>query len=293
MAMQLSPIILLQSDESGRLHEDKKNSSSGTALTRCKSSNHLLGQANAVGIIGGASVFSTLIFLEKLVWWSSKTGEECIPFVVCNDPNISRQLPFHPAKCKNSIHLNQDTLVENLRSKRVFLEQSGVHCIVMPCHKSHAWLVEVSEGCSVPFLSACVCVARELKEAKLKPLEAGSNPRIGLLGADTALMIGHYQEQLERQGFEVVLLDKATMEHTVIPAILALNRKDMEGARNLLRIAIQVLLIRAVNCVILASDEFLGVLPRGDPLLKKCVDPMDALARSTLRWAKSTEKIHK
>lgn len=87
----------------------------------------------------------------------------------------------------------------------------------------------------------------------------------------------------------MVLPDKATMEHTVIPAIEALNRKDIEGARNLLRIALQVLLVRAVNSVILASDDIKDLLPLDDPLLKRCIDPMDALARSTINWAQSAE----
>jgi hypothetical protein len=84
-----------------------------------------------------------------------------------------------------------------------------------------------------------------------------------------------------------VLPDKATMEHTIIPAIEALDRNDMEGAQNLLRIALQVLLVRAV---ILASEEMRDVLPEDDPLLKKCIDPMDALARSTIKWAQAAEK---
>lgn len=89
------------------------------------------------------------------------------------------------------------------------------------------------------------------------------------------------------QGFEVVLPDKATMEHTVIPAIEALSRKDIEGARTLLRIALQVLLVRAVNTVVLASDDMRELLPQDDPLLKKCVDPLDALARSSIKHAQS------
>jgi hypothetical protein len=87
-----------------------------------------------------------------------------------------------------------------------------------------------------------------------------------------------------------VLPDKATMEHTIIPAIEALDRNDMEGAQNLLRIALQVLLVRAVNTVILASEEMRDVLPEDDPLLKKCIDPMDALARSTIKWAQAADK---
>lgn len=92
------------------------------------------------------------------------------------------------------------------------------------------------------------------------------------------------------QGFEVVLPDKATMEHTIVPAIEASNREDMEGARNLLRIALQVLLVRAVNTVVLASDDLRDILPQDDPLLRKCIDPIDALARSTIKWAKAVER---
>ncbi|KAK9268327.1 hypothetical protein L1049_000075 [Liquidambar formosana] len=283
----LQSSILVQSDGGGNMPESKKISSSGTTLTGC---------SNTVGILGGVSVFSTLIFLEKLVWWSSRDSEECLPFVVCNDPALNRELQFHSSfpslDRKNArIQLNHGPIVDNLRCKRAFLEQSGARCIVMPCHLSHAWHGEISEGCSLPFLHVGECVARELKEAKLKPLEAGTDVRIGVLATDATLKAGFYQEKLQDQGFEVVLPDKATMEHIVIPTIESLNRKDIEGARNLLRVAIHVLLVRAVNTVILASDEMQGLLPRDDPLLKKCINPMDALARSTIKWAQSTEKV--
>lgn len=87
----------------------------------------------------------------------------------------------------------------------------------------------------------------------------------------------------------MVLPDKETTEHIVIPAVEALSKRDVKGARNLLKIAVQILLVRAVNSVILASDELQGLLPHNDPLLKKCIDPMDALARSAIKWANSWE----
>lgn len=89
------------------------------------------------------------------------------------------------------------------------------------------------------------------------------------------------------QGFEVVLPDKATVEHTVIPAVEALNRRDFE--QNLFKIALQVLLVRAVNRVVLASDYLDQLLPMGDLLWTKCIDPMDALARSSVKYARSAE----
>ncbi|KAM1061733.1 hypothetical protein ACFX13_026774 [Malus domestica] len=290
-AVQVSSV--LQTNESGNLPESKKVRNSGLPLTRC----HVLSQPNTVGIIGGVSVYSSLLFLEKLVWWSLKDGGECPPFIVCSDPTLYKELPIrsllHSLKRSTSsaqILSNNWPVIESLCRKRAFLEHSGARCIVMPCHLSHAWHDQISEDCSLRFLHIGECVARELREAKLKPLEKGSNVRIGVLAADATLTAGFYQEKLQSQGFDVVVPDKQTMEHLVIPTIEAIKRRDMEGARNLLSIAVQVLLVRAVNTVIIASDELQGVLPPDDPLLKKCIDPMDALARSTIKWAKATGK---
>lgn len=92
------------------------------------------------------------------------------------------------------------------------------------------------------------------------------------------------------QGFEVILPDKATVEHIVIPAVEALGRKDFEGAKNLFRIGLQVLLVRAVNRIVLACDDLQELLPLDDPLLAKCIDPMDILARSAVKYAQSQRR---
>ncbi|KAK9101950.1 hypothetical protein Sjap_019204 [Stephania japonica] len=288
--------VLLHTDGSGISPVSKKSSRSGTApLNRRTISSPR--QVNGVGVIGGVSAVSTLSFLEKLVKWSSREGEETVPFVVCCDPVLNKELLFYEI----SPYLNQKSsdsprdhtpVVKNLQERRLFLEQAGACCIVMPCHISHAWHNEISDSCSVPFLHISECVAKELREANMKPLEAGSNLRIGVLATDATLTAGFYQEKLQSQGFEVVLPDKATMEHTVIPAIEALNREDIEGARNLLRVALQVLLVRAVNTIILASDDMQGLLPRDDPLLRRCIDPMDALAKSAVEWAQSAANVN-
>ncbi|GAV65995.1 Asp_Glu_race domain-containing protein [Cephalotus follicularis] len=289
-----SSSILLQTDESDKWPGSNKASGLNTASTNCDS---LLSQANTVGIIGGVSVDSTLNFLRKVVEWSSRHEKDSPPFVLCSDPVLNKELLTHERNCMPYVNcksersqLDLTPVMENLRGKRFFLEKSGARCIVMPCHISQSWYDEVSKGSTIPFLNMGECVAKELKEAKLKPLEAGSPLRIGVLGTNTTLTAEFYQDKLQSEGFEVVLPDKATMEHTVIPAIEALNRKDIEGARNLLRIALQVLLVTAVNTIILASDDMRDLLPQDDPLLKKCIDPMDALVRSTIKWAQSAVK---
>ncbi|CAA2976768.1 probable amino-acid racemase [Olea europaea subsp. europaea] len=289
------PSIFIGNLSRNRINHRTKRSLSKSKKIIC--SNHipksLINQENTVGIIGGLSTISTLTFLEKMVYFSLKNNEECFPFIVCSDPAIlKRELSVHHSMVYAKHvpkEVNHGLIIENLRGKREFLEKSGSRCIVMSCYVCHLWHEEVFKGCSVISLNMFDCVARELKEAKMKPLEAGSSIRIGVLASD--LVAGSYQKKLQIQGLEAVLPDKPTVEHIIMPAIEALNKNDIEGARNLSRIAIQTLLIKGVNLVILGSDEFQELLPRDDPLLKRCLDPMDSLARSTVKWAHSDARM--
>nr|DAD27107.1 TPA_asm: hypothetical protein HUJ06_028575 [Nelumbo nucifera] len=198
--------ILLHTDDNGNWVECKRRSGSRSAPSSNQTSSSLLSQANTVGIIGGVSAVSTLNFLEKLIFWSSKDGEENLPFVVCSDPVLNKELLSHERSGFPYLNtktapaqLDHTSVVENLQHKRAFLEHSGARCIVMPCHILHKWHGEVSQGCSIPFLHVGECIALELKEANLKPVEAGSNVRIGVLATDTTLAAGFYQEKLETQ----------------------------------------------------------------------------------------------
>ncbi|KAJ3671215.1 hypothetical protein LUZ60_008641 [Juncus effusus] len=223
---------------------------------------------NTVGVIGGVSAASTLTFLQKLVELSSQHGAQPLPFLVCNNPALDAKA----------------SVVENLQQQRMFLERSGARCIAMPCQTLHVWHDEISKGSSVPFLHIGDCVAKELRRAKMKPVEAaGHNVRVGLVAHNCTHTIKQYQEILNSEGYEVVYLDKATVEHTVVPAVHSLKRKDGQGARQLLRIAIQVLLIKGVTVVILASDDICQILPKDDPLFDKyCINPIHSLARETV-----------
>lgn len=91
------------------------------------------------------------------------------------------------------------------------------------------------------------------------------------------------------QGFDIAVPDKTTMEHAGVPGLSALYRRDMVGARNLLRIAVHVLLVSAVNKVVLACHDMPTAFEPTDPLLLKCIDPIDALARATVKWAQAAK----
>lgn len=197
-SMSTSSVIF----ESDHLSNSKKSCVLDSSLSvRGASGGFRLNQQNAVGIMGGVSVDSSLSFARKLVKWSSNDEEAGLPFVLCSDPLLNKKLVQYERSCVSLYGLKQDQpcIVENLRSKRVLLERSGAQCIAMPCHVSHSWYDEVSKGCSVPVLHMGECVARELKQAKLRPLEAGSPLRIGVLATSSTLLAGFYQEKLQNQ----------------------------------------------------------------------------------------------
>ncbi|MBA0840522.1 hypothetical protein Goarm_003100 [Gossypium armourianum] len=176
LAMPPSSVIL-HTDESGEFPESRNSSSSSNAsLSSCAGS--LLCHPNTVGIMGGGSVDSTLSFVRKLVHWSKENEETCMPFVLCSDPVLNRELL--------ALERNSSSLCSrNARSQF-----------------DHSPIIEnllMFKGCSIPSLHMAECVSRELKEAKLKPLEAGSPLRIGVLATDATLKAGFYQEKLQNE----------------------------------------------------------------------------------------------
>lgn len=199
--------LILNADESGKF--SKKLDSSNLVSGKVEESGAPFPtQGSSVGIIGGLSVDATLNFLSKLVELSSEDGRRTssnIPFVLCSDPVLNKELLSYERSCfvaSKGESLKPDCysqIVQSLRSKRVFLENSGAGCIVMPCNVSHSWYEQVSKGCSVTFLHMAECVAKELKEAKLKPLEAGSPLRIGVLATNATLAAGFYKEKLQNE----------------------------------------------------------------------------------------------
>lgn len=210
-ALQLSSVLV--TGESGNHAEH------GASMMRCHSSAFMLSQPNTIGVIGGVSVLSTLIFLEKLACWGSRKGKECPPFVVCSDPVLSKVLSLRSSPFPSSarsrmdhIRMKQELVIENLRSKRNFLQQSGARGLAMPCHLSHAWHGEISEECSLPFLHVGDCVAMELKNAKLKPIHAANNVRIGLLTTDTIFVASYYQDKLQSQVFLMLISNPNTFQ---------------------------------------------------------------------------------
>eukprot|EP00252_Welwitschia_mirabilis_P019854 TRINITY_DN4703_c0_g1_i2.p1 TRINITY_DN4703_c0_g1~~TRINITY_DN4703_c0_g1_i2.p1 ORF type:complete len:293 (-),score=0.77 TRINITY_DN4703_c0_g1_i2:258-1136(-) len=147
---------------------------------------------NTVGVLAGASVAAAAEFVKKIEHFSSVSGLQGVPLVLCSDPAVQKGL-----RCAN-LEMGKAAAV-SLREKRRFLESAGACCIVMPCHVSHVWHDEICKEALVPILHIADSVACALADANLKPVERGANVKIGLLAPIHILHAGFYQKRLVDQ----------------------------------------------------------------------------------------------
>ncbi|GAQ87369.1 Aspartate or glutamate racemase [Klebsormidium nitens] len=245
---------------------------------------------DVVGVLGGISPRATADFMRQVIQATpANSNKDHIPLVVSSIPQIpSLSAPILNRPAGPALDQAVVSPLPAMLETRRFLEQSGARCIVMPSNMAHFWYDQLALDCSVPFLHIADAVVEELDLAKLEPLEAGSRPKVGLLASEATLKASIYQQKLEARGYTVVLPDRDTMAHAVLPGMEALERGDNEGAKNLLGIGVQMLLVNAVNVVILAFSEASSVFPPSDPILKRCLSPTAALARATVRWVLKT-----
>lgn len=193
-AYSARPSLIVLKTNSAIDPSEPKNLDASSSASRSGPYSATCHPSGTAGVMGASST-SSLRFLEKFVCWSTRDGEEAPPFVVCNDPLIKKEL----LSFGNQLTSDSSITLGKLRQKRLFLEQSGACCIVMPCQFLHAWHDEISQGCLVPFLHIGDCVAKELKAANLKPVEYGSNVRVGVLATNDTLATKCYLDKLESQ----------------------------------------------------------------------------------------------
>ncbi|XP_024515502.1 uncharacterized protein LOC112340765 [Selaginella moellendorffii] len=230
----------------------------------------LLHYPHSVGVLGGGfHSVPTLQFLKRLREATAAEGDLLrIPLVLCGDPNASHHLGA-------------------LIQQREFLEDAGAKCIALPCPSSLRWFTCLDSGSSAKLLNVVDSLVEELHRAELRPLQGAARPRIGIL---TCQGLEFYQEKLEQEGFEVVLPDKASKDRLIVPAMAALERRDFQGHRSLIRVAIHMLLVNAVNRVM--GDDLTAALFADDPLLLQCIDPANSLAKATVTWVKQQIQTH-
>ena len=225
-----------------------------------------------IGVLGGMGPLATLDFFSKVLAATPAGGDaDHVPLLIQSDPRI----PSRPA----AILGDGRSPLPELMAGRDRLITAGASALAMPCNTAHFWFPALSAGCPVPFISiveACI--------AELAPgLSAGGT--VGLIATRATLAGRIFDAPLVQAGYAVRVPDDDAQDRLVLPGIELVKAGQTLQAGPLLEQAVQALLDRGADAVVLACTETPVALDAvQSPLRARCVDSTAALARACVAW---------
>ncbi|MFQ5757906.1 MAG: aspartate/glutamate racemase family protein [Acidiferrobacterales bacterium] len=226
-----------------------------------------------LGILGGMGPLATADFLRKLIAATpAERDPEHIPVIVYSVPQIPDRVGPILRGCGDS---PLPAMVEGIRT----LEATGAQCIAIPCITAHHWYDDLARAANVPVIHIAQATCTALKQR-------GAGANVGLLATAATLRSGFFRIQLQASGYEVIVPAQQDMAQLLLPAIACVKRHELTPALELLTRAIDNLLARAVDTIVLACSELPVAFERAPPdLAARCVDTLEALARACVAWS--------
>jgi aspartate racemase len=223
-----------------------------------------------IGVIGGLGPLATADFVNKVIAATpAEHDEEHVPLLISNDPRIPRR----PAAILEA----GESPLPRLRNIRDRLIAAGATALVMPCNTAHHWHAALSADCALPFPSI-IEVACDAAAART-PRGAG----IGLVATRATLATGLFERALAARSRQVVLPTDSVLDGAMVPAIAHVKAGRLAQAGPLMNSAVQSLLDRGAQVVILACTEAPIAIASGPGgLAGDCVDSTQALALATV-----------
>jgi aspartate racemase len=225
-----------------------------------------------LGVLGGMGPLATVDFLKKLIAATpAQKDPDHVPVIVYSVPQI-------PDRVAPILHVGASPLPAMLEGVRT-LEAAGAECIAIPCITAHHWYDELCRSAQVPIIHIADATCSAM-------LAQGADGEVGLLATDATLHSGFFQQRLQSAGFAVVMPSREEMRQLVLPAIACVKRHDIATALTLASEAVQRLLSRDLQRIVLACSELPSALAGADvSLTARCVDTLDALARACVAWS--------
>ena len=230
-----------------------------------------------IGILGGMGPLATADFFNKVIAATpAQRDEDHVPLLIQSDPRI----PGRPA----AILRGGESPLPALLAGRDRLIAAGAVMLAMPCNTAHFWLPELLTDCPVPFLSIVDASCDEVAAL------AAPGAQIGLIATGATLATGLFDGQLKARGYVPLLPTEGEMTTLVMPAIDLVKAGQAAAGGDMVERAVQALLDRGAQTVLLACTETpLALDAIGSKLRPCCVDSTGALARSCVAWWRSRQ----
>ncbi|MBI3585837.1 MAG: amino acid racemase [Ignavibacteriales bacterium] len=231
----------------------------------------------SIGIIGGMSPESTVTYYQHIIKQHHiEFQDHSYPRLVIASVSFQRYINWQHKGTWKHIQTN---LEQEFRS----VAKAGADFAILATNTMHKVLPEIRSP--IPVLTVFKAVADAARRAKVKT--------IGLTGTQFTMSDGFYEEELERQGFSVLLPHKREQEsiHRIIYKELIAGRVNTTSVRAFERIA-ERLSDAGAECVLLACTE-LELLIRGRKSSIKFIDTTKEHALAAWEIAVGKESFSK
>jgi aspartate racemase len=199
--------------------------------------------------------------------------------VLWSDPTIPGRPEFIDGK-------GADPLPALLRGVAA-LRQAGCGAIAIPCNTAHHWVEPIQDASGLPVLHIVDAAAADLRAAGIRP-----GP-VGLMGTSATLRMQIYQQRLSHLGWDCIEQTPEEWAEMIAPAVALVKANRVADAYEPLRIVVNQLATRGAPAVVLGCTEIpLGLLAGpAHGLDVPVIDTIDALARASIRWARTGQVL--
>ncbi len=226
-----------------------------------------------VGILGGMGPEATVDLMRRVIGATpAEDDSDHIHMIVDNNPKV-------PSRMKALLDGNGEDPGPVLTAMAHGLVEAGAHVLAMPCNTAHAYLPEIEDTVSIPFLNMVTLTTEHVGELSSQP------KRAGLLAMSAVHKVGLYEKAFAGHGIDLVIPEDQDDLMTVIKAVKA---GDLSAdVRNLFRAVTGALATRS-DVLVIACTE-LSVL--GDSIAHDVpvIDALDVLSDAIVSFGSSPQ----
>lgn len=226
-----------------------------------------------MGVLGGMGPMAGAAFMARLTALTPAASEQQhVPAILWSDPRVPDRPSGHTGAGPSPLPWMQHGARQ--------LERVGAQALVIPCNTAHLWYEQLAASVSVPILHIVQAVVDDLRR---NGIHSG---RVGLLATTVTLRLRLYQDMLETQGYECVMLDADDQARYCTEPIAQVKANRMADAYVPARQGIGLLQRQGVDAIVLGCTELPLAVPHEARAGLEVVitDSIDALALAAIDW---------
>jgi aspartate racemase len=225
-----------------------------------------------IGVLGGMGPLASAEFIVKLVHATpAGCDQEHFPVTLDSSP----QIPDRPSALYQGGPDPMPAMVRVMRG----LEAAGCALVAMPCNTVHYWYDQLAGETRLPIVHIADAVAVQIR--KVSPQAR----RVAVMGSTVTSELAIYSKRLGDE-WEWQYATRGELDELVLPGIAAVKSGDLPRGRLLFLDALQRMVARGPDVIVLACTEIPVVVYQADVSVP-VIDSTDALARHTVAAAQA------